>query len=183
MEPLKPVVVHLELPVHQHRNVVGARDLVDTLHLRGVAFHPELLFGDDDGATLQIAFDLSNRARDIRDLVGAEAECFRMRLREAMAGFVTEGLRLQPVCHAGVSGGAIHSSAGRKKNGCRDAQGALMGQQDVIGAAAVSEVLMDVDDRIGLSGHRRGLVLGGSTRRSSAGRGQSDQAGEDLATG
>ena len=106
-----------------------------------------------------------------------------MRPREAMAGFITEGLRLQPVCDAAVSGGAVHSPAGRQKNGCGDAQGALMGQQDVIRAAAVIEMLMDVDDRIVLTSHRRGLVLGGSTRRSSAGRGQSDQAGEDLPPG
>ena len=54
VEALEPVVVHLELPVHQHRHAIGLRELVDPLHLRSVAVDAKLLFGDDDGATLQI---------------------------------------------------------------------------------------------------------------------------------
>ncbi len=58
VEPFEAVVVHLELPVHQHRHTVRLRQLVDLLHRRRVAFDAELLLGNDHAAPLQVALDL-----------------------------------------------------------------------------------------------------------------------------
>ncbi len=149
MEPLEAIVVHVELPVHQHRNPIVCGERIELLHLRRVALHTELLLGDDHGAALQIPFDLPRRALDIRHLVGAVAKCFRMGPRKAQACVIAERLRLQAVRHPRVRGGGVHRPAGGQENGRRHTHGQLMREQHVIGPAAVAEMLMDVDNRVG----------------------------------
>jgi hypothetical protein len=70
-EALEAIVVHVELPVHQHRNAEGLRQLIDFLHGRRVALYPELLLADEHRAALQVPLDLRNRILQIRHFIGA----------------------------------------------------------------------------------------------------------------
>ena len=72
-----------------------------------------------------------------------------MRPGESGARLVSRGLRLQPVRHSVMGRGTRCRAAGGQQDRRGDAHRALVGQQHVVGTAAVADVLMDVDDRVG----------------------------------
>ena len=148
VEPLEAVVVHLELPVHQDRHVVRAGERVDLLHLRRVALHAELLFGNHDGAPLQVALDLLCRILEIGHVVRAEPECATMAPHEPIACVVPQGLRLQAVRQSAMCRGAVRGTSSRQQNRRRRADRALVREQHVVGTAAVAEMLVDVYNRL-----------------------------------
>ena len=182
MEPLEAMVVHAELPVHQHRHAVRLGKPVDRLHLRGVAGNPEFLFRDHDGAARELPLDLLRRTVEVGHVVGPEAELAGMCLREVVAGVVAEGLRLQPVRDTVVGRGSRRRPAGGQQDGRGDAHRPLVRQQHGVGPAAVAEVLVDVYDGLSLRLHAECVGKRQSTG-GSAGRGQEEPAGSESQVG
>ncbi len=146
VEPLEAVVVHAELPVHQHRHAARRGQAVDRLHLRSVAGHAELLLRDDHGPARQLAGNLVGGAVEIGHVVGPEQELARMRRREGVTRIVAEGLRLQAVRSTVVRGWASRGASRRQEDGGRDPHRPLVGEQHVVWPAAVADVLVDVYD-------------------------------------
>jgi hypothetical protein len=138
----------LELPVHEDRHVVRAGERVDLLHLRRVALHAEFLFGNHDGGALQVAPDLRGRILEIGHVVRAEPECAAMALHEPIARVVPQGLRLQAVRQSAMRRRAVRGTSSRQQNRRRRADRALVCEQDVVGTAAVAEMLVDIYNRL-----------------------------------
>src|SRR5688572_4385415 len=145
----KPLVVHLELPMHQDRYTVLAGKRVDPLHFRRVTFDAELLFGNHLRATLQVTFDLAGRLCEIGHLVGAKQESIAMSLDELITVLVAERLRLQAIGNAGMRRGPHRWAASWQQNRRRRANSALVREQHFVWTAAVAEVLVDVYDGLG----------------------------------
>src|SRR6185295_3299283 len=98
--------------------------------------------------TLQVAFDLPRRTREIGDVVGAKQEGMTMRTSEPIARFVPHRLRLQAICDTAMRRWPGRRPAGRQQNRRRRADRALVREQHLVGTAAVAEMLVDVYNRL-----------------------------------
>ncbi len=127
---------------------MGLSKRVDLLHLRRVALHAELLFGNHLPAALQVAFDLLCRALEIGHVVGAKEERVTMGPSELIALLVPERLCLQAIRNASMHRLTRRHAASRQQNRRRCADSALVRNQHFVRTAAVAEMLVDVYDRL-----------------------------------
>ena len=140
-----------------------------SLHLRRVAVDAELLLGDEHRAALQVAFDLLRRTGDVRAL--------RWRRRRYSAGMGRGEPMARARCRA-----PLPASRSRRPGASRPwLTGRPAGSRIVVvapiarwcassacvGTAAVIEMLVDVDDRLGRL-RQRGPALPCTARPSSA---------------
>jgi hypothetical protein len=159
VKPLETEIEALELPVHQHRDAAVLGNLEDPLHLRGVAGDAELLLGNHDGPPLEILLDLCSCIVEIGNLVRGKPVLGGVRAGELPAGLVSQRFGFEGVRCSVVGGGPVDGTSSRQQHGGRHTHGALVCKQDGIRAAAVVEMLMNVDDRLA----RRRLPLHGRT--------------------
>ena len=93
--------------------------------------------------------------------------------REFVAGVVAERLRVESVRCTEMRGRDVEGPAGGEQDRAADAHGSLMSEQHGVRSPAVTEMLVNVDDRFSRRGRVRRLVAshGGIERRKS-GRGE-----------
>jgi hypothetical protein len=156
----KPGVERLVLEVHEHGDVVLLRQCVDRFHLPGVAGEVELLFADAQGAFFEPLLDGWDGAREVGDFIG-EVEVFVwVGLCDGDDGVDGAGAGVQPVRLSFQGRWRIDGGTGGEEDGLGDAHAFLVVEQGVERAAAVSGVLVDVDDRVGGGGGGRGGLAG-----------------------
>src|SRR6185295_7836682 len=89
-------------------------------------------------------------------------------LHEPIACVVPQGLRLQAVRQSAMRRWAVRGTSSRQQNRRRRADRALVREQDVVGTAAIAEMLVDVYNR--LAGRR--LRARGDAQQRERGAGQ-----------
>ena len=156
----KPEIEPLELPVHQHRDAALPGELVDALHLGGVARDAELLLGNHDARRAAGSRSISalrvRRGRGPRwRRTDTLRPCARANRQQASLPSAWASRRIR---RAMVRRGPGHRPARRQQDRGRGPHRALVREQDRVRPAGVVEVLVDVDDRIGGRGSRPGAL-------------------------
>jgi hypothetical protein len=106
------------------------------------------LFANDDGAAFQVALDLPRGIGEVGYVIRTKQERLTMGAHELIAGFVSQRVRLQPIRDTSMRRWPRSGPAGREQDGLRRAHGALVREQHVIWTTAVTQMLVDVYDRL-----------------------------------
>jgi len=158
--------------MHEHRHGELGGERGDALDAGGIAGDVELLLADAEGAGLELAADALDGVGLVGDLVGEPGETVGI--------FFGESLGLRVGIHAGFE---AEAGAGGEQNGEGDANGGLVSHHFFGGAAAVGNVLVDIDDWLGRG--RGGIFFGGGETGAGEGGGteQRGGGGEEIAAG